>query len=298
MKHIRFGSVLAAALALLILPAFADDSAVTTKDEAQAIVSSLRPQKGNIVIGNGVAKLNVPEQFVYLDSADADSILVRLWHNPPGTKVLGMLMPANSSPLSPDNWAVTIEYEEDGYVKDDDAGKINYNDLLKQMNQGAQEANAEREKQGYPAVQNISWAETPSYDQATHKLYWAKDISFAGEEEHTLNYNIRVLGRRGVLVLNAIAGVSQLPEIKKSTPQILSMVDFNEGSRYTDFNSSTDKVATYGIAALVAGGVAAKLGLFKVIIAGLIAAKKFVVMAVVAVVAAFKKFFKKKEPMA
>lgn len=91
-----------------------------------------------------------------------------------------------------------------------------------------------------------------------------------------------MLGRRGVLVLNAVAGMSQLSEIERATPQILAMVDFKAGERYADFQPSSDKYAAYGLAGLVAGGVAAKAGLFKVLIAGLLAAKKFVIIGLVA----------------
>lgn len=106
-----------------------------------------------------------------------------------------------------------------------------------------------------------------------------------------LNYDIRILGRRGVLVLTAVSSMDQLPEIEKETPGILGMVDFNQGSRYADFDPKVDKVATYGIAALVAGGIAAKAGLFKLLLAGLLALKKFVIIAFVAVVAFFKRLF-------
>jgi uncharacterized membrane-anchored protein len=117
------------------------------------------------------------------------------------------------------------------------------------------------------------------------------ELKFSRQLEDTLNYDIRILGRRGVLVLNAIATMDQLPEIEQQTPQILAMVNFNDGNRYADFNPKVDKVATYGIAALVAGGVAAKLGLFKLVWVFLLAAKKFVIIAVVAVTAWIKKLF-------
>jgi uncharacterized membrane-anchored protein len=109
-----------------------------------------------------------------------------------------------------------------------------------------------------------------------------------------LNYNIRMLGRHGVLELNAIAAIDQLPEIEQQTPQILGMVDFKEGHRYADFDPKIDKVATFGIAALVAGGlIGAKLGFFKLFWVFLIAAKKFIIIGVIAAVAFFKKLLKR-----
>jgi uncharacterized membrane-anchored protein len=181
-------------------------------------------------------------------------------------------------------------------VKDEDAGKINYDDLLKKMEAGIAENNKARQEQGYPAITLLGWAAPPHYDATTHKLYWAKKLKFEGAEGDTLNYSIRMLGRKGVLELNAIAAVDQFAEIDAQTPQILGMVDFRAGNRYADFDPKVDKVAKYGIAALVAGGVlavAAKAGFFKLLLVGLIAAKKFVIIGVIAVVAFFKKRFKR-----
>jgi uncharacterized membrane-anchored protein len=72
------------------------------------------------------------------------------------------------------------------------------------------------------------------------------------------------------------------------------MVDFNQGNRYADFDPKVDKVAAYGIAALIAGGIAAKLGFFKLLLVFLLAAKKFIIIAAIAVAAWFKKLFGKK----
>jgi uncharacterized membrane-anchored protein len=78
----------------------------------------------------------------------------------------------------------------------------------------------------------------------------------------------------------------------------LAAVDFNPGNRYTDFDAGKgDKVATYGIAALIAGGIAAKAGLFKTLWLALLAGKKFIIIAVVAIGAWFRKLFGKKDPV-
>lgn len=267
----------------------------TLPPQLVAILKSLKYQQGEVNLKGGLAKLEVPKDFNFLRSDDAETVLVKLWGNPPSNdKPLGLLIPAGITPISSNAWVVTIYYNEDGYVKDTDASKINYDDLLKEMQKGVANANVERKKEGYPAVQLMGWAAPPHYDSATHKLYWAKKLQFEGEDIQTLNYNIRMLGRRGVLELNAIASVDQFDEIDKQTPEILGMVNFNEGNRYADFDPNVDKVAKYGIATLVAGGtlaVAAKLGFFKLIWVALLAAKKFVIIAVIAIAAFFKKLF-------
>ena len=261
------------------------------------LLNSLKYQQGEIDLRGGLAKLTVPKEFNYLGPDDAETVLVKLWGNPPlEVKPLGLLIPAGMTPLSSNAWVVTIDYSEDGYVKDNDASKINYDDLLKKMQKGIEENNAERQKRGYRAITLIGWAAPPRYDAAAHKLYWAKQLKFEGEHQDTLNYSIRMLGRKGVLELNAIAGIDQFAEIDAQTPQILSMVDFKEGSRYADFDPKVDKVAKYGLATLVAGGAlaaAAKLGLLKGLWIFILAAKKFIVIGVIALVAFVKKFFKR-----
>lgn len=275
-------------------PALADGQP-KSREEAQALAASLKYQNGQIVLHNGLATLNVPEGFRYLNGADAVKVLVQLWGNPPQPEPLGLLVP-ETGPLGHDAWAVIITYEEDGYVKDKDAEKIDYGSLLQEMKKGIHESNPERTKQGYPTMELMGWAAPPRYDRDTHKLYWAKELKFAEERENTLNYNIRMLGRRGVLVLNAVAAMPQLAQIEKSTPQILSAIDFNPGNRYTDFSAASgDKVATYGLAALIAGGVAAKLGLFKGLWLLILGAKKFIIITFAALAAWFRKLFGNKK---
>lgn len=264
------------------------------KQTAEAFLAGIQFQQGSIKLPNGVATLNLPETFRYLSPDDTDKILVQAWGNPPGAKTLGMLVPANTSPLSESGWGVIITYDDSGHVKDDDADSINYDDLLKEMKEASVEANEERKKAGYGEMNLVGWAERPSYDKQTHKYFWAKELS-TGQTENTLNYSIRVLGRQGVLVLNAVAGMKQIAAIKQEMKSVVAFTEFVEGNRYTDFNSDTDKVAEYGLAALVAGGVAAKLGFFGKLFAMLIAFKKLLFIGAIAVIAGIAKFFKKKE---
>jgi uncharacterized membrane-anchored protein len=277
---------------MLVFSAAAQENQLTIA-QIQQLAKNLKYQQGQIKIQDDLATLNVPTNFYYLNADDAKTVLVKFWGNPPAQveHTLGLLMPSDMNPLEPGCWVVTISYAGDGYVKDGDADKINYDDLLKQMQSAVQEENKARKDKGYPAMQLVGWAAPPRYDAATHKLYWAKEVKFDGEAEDTLNYDIRILGRHGVLVLTAVSEMDQFQEIQKQTPQILSMVDFNQGNRYADFDPKVDKVAAYGIAALVAGGIAAKLGLFKMLLVFLIAAKKFIIIALAAVAAWLRKVF-------
>lgn len=293
-----FAALTVALLFGSLLPAWADQpGAEQPQMTADEFMASLKFQSGKIELPGGIATLDLPPTFRYLNPADAKRVLVDAWGNPPGGETLGMIFPADVSPLAQEGWGVIVTYDEDGHVNDDDASKINYDDLLKDMKESMEEESKERVKAGYPSLTLVGWAESPSYDQANHKLYWAKELASSDSKENTLNYGIRVLGRKGVLVLNAVAGMNQIATIKAEMPKVLAFTDFKAGNGYADFNSSTDKVAEYGIAALVAGGVAAKLGLFAKLFAVLLAFKKAAILGFIALIAGIKKLLgmKKKD---
>lgn len=295
LKRLMFAFLLLACTGVMAAPAAPAAEAASAPMTAEQFESSLTFQQGKIALPGGIATLDLPAGFRYLSPADAERVLVEGWGNPAGNKTLGMIVPANKSLVSAAGWGVVVTYEHDGHVKDDEADTIKYDELLKEMQSATEENNTARKQQGYPAMSLVGWAEQPSYDKTSHKLYWAKELKTAGDPASGLNYNIRVLGREGVLVLNAVAGISQLDEIRKEMKQVTAFSDFTPGNRYTDFDAATDKTAEYGIAALVAGGVAAKLGLFGKLFAFLLVFKKFAVVIVLAIGAGIAKLFKGKE---
>lgn len=279
-----------AALILRLTPAQADARPADALEPQELTVAefeaSLNFQQGQVIVGDGLATLELGDSLHYLDASDSARLLAA-WGNPPGAETLGMIFPRGVSPFADESWGVVITYEEDGHVEDEDAGDIDYDELLETMKEASEEANQERISQGYQAVHLVGWAEQPHYDAETKKLYWAKELDF-GETPHTLNYAIRVLGRKGVLQLNAVASITQLPKMRTEMPAVLGRIDFNEGNRYEDFDPDLDEVAAYGIGALVAGKVAAKVGLFKGLLALLLASKKLVIGLGVALLAGVK----------
>ncbi|MBI2510534.1 MAG: DUF2167 domain-containing protein [Opitutae bacterium] len=283
--------LLAAFVAAVRLFATAPEDPTAQLAEMRKLADGLRPQSGKVMLHGGLAELNLPNEFRFLNADDTATVLSKIWRNPKSDSLLGMIVPAGFDPIDDETWAVVVSYEEDGYVNDDDAAKIDYAELMAKMKVGAREANEERQKEGFVPIEIVGWAATPRYDAAAHKLYWAKEIKFGDEATHTLNYNIRMLGRRGVLVLNVVAGMPQLADVEKATPALLAMVDFQPGHRYADFNADTDKTATYGIAALVAGGVAAKTGLLKALWLGILAFKKFIILGLIALAGSAKKIW-------
>jgi uncharacterized membrane-anchored protein len=265
----------------------------TEESTVARLESELHFKSGDVALGENLATLHLGDSLRYLGPEDTEKVLVA-WGNPPGSKSLGMLLPNQVSPFADESWAVIVTYTEDGHVEDEDAKDIDFNELLTDMKKDTEEANAERQKAGYPAVHLVGWAEPPHYDPSARKLYWAKELDF-GAPARTLNYDIRVLGRKGVLELSAVAALKQLAMIKAEMPKVLSAVEFNAGNRYADFDPDLDEVAAYGIGALIAGKLVAKAGLFKIIIAALLASKKLIVAGVVALAVMLKRLLGRKQ---
>ena len=300
------------AFTALSMPTFAQDTpAETTEDvapeyeyteeeiaqikalmaEAEAFQKTLTPKYGKIELPSAGVTLDLGENFYFLDGADAKKVLVEQWGNPPDSKSLGMIFEKDTDAFFYD-YAVEISFDRSGYVSDEDAKDINFDKLLKKMQKDTRSVNPERIKQGYPSVELKGWADDPYYDAENQRLMWSKLLKFSSEESDTLNYNMRFLGRRGVLEFNYIAIAESLPQVTAAMPEMSKMASFNEGHRYSDFNETTDQVAAYGVAGLIAGGAAAKkLGLLAVLLAFL---KKGWVL-IIAAIAFLGRMFRKKD---
>ncbi len=241
-------------------------------DAASAFMATLTPRTGDVKLPNGIITLHLGTRYYYLAPADAERVLVEAWGNPPGNETQGMIFPANARPTDNASWGIVLTYVEDGYVDDTDAGEIDYADLLQKMQEETIGMNDQRKADGFPAMQLVGWAEPPHYDADRRALHWAKVLRVEGAAGDTLNYNVRTLGRRGVLEMNFVADAGQLPEIKRHIDAVLAVPAYEPGHRYIDFDPDVDEVAAYGLGALVAGKVAGKLGLLA---GGLLLLKKF-----------------------
>jgi len=290
--------ILTKALCLLGILAFSNTALASDEGEgmtAEEFQATLNYQSGTINLGKDLATAQLPDSLAYLSPEDAD-LLLQAWGNPPSPDTLGMLVPRKINLFGKDGWAVIVTYSDEGHIDDEDAADIDYDDMLEEMQSEIRESNPARVQEGYQPLELLGWAETPYYLAKNHKLYWAKSIRFGESESSTLNYNVRILGREGVLELNAVTGIENLKPVKLSMENLMEYVEFNEGQRYTDYEPGTDKLAAYGIGALVAGKVAAKAGFFKGILIALMAAKKFVIIALIGIAAFIKKVFFGTEP--
>jgi len=243
------------------------------------------PGPTQISLGHDLT-LSLPPEDIYLGGDDAKHLLERngTLHN---ENLLGIVAGADES-----DWLVTFRYEEDGYVKDDE--KIDADEILKSMQEGTVEDNKERAAKGFDPLTINGWRELPRYERALHHLVWGLDV--ATPKHVSVNYSTRILGRKGWVALNLLSSPGHLDANKPFVQALLGATTFDKGSRYEDFVAGKDKVAEYGLAGLVLGGVG--LAALKVAKVGIIAKFWNVILAIAAGVGFFKKLFGKKEKLA
>jgi uncharacterized membrane-anchored protein len=242
-----------------------------------------------------LGEFKVPEGYSYLDSADAQTLL-SLYGNPEDPSVLGLVRPNNDK----ENWFMIFSFDNLGYVKDANKEKIDANALLKTFRDSIPAGNAERARLGSPQINMINWSDTPFYDTETNNLTWGLSIGFSDGD--TINYEIRMLGRSGVMSASLVATPEEIDLAVKSSKELLKGYSFVEGARYADWKPG-DKIAQVGLIGLIGGGslaLAAKTGLLAKL--GLIfakSAKAIIVVGIVViafVVSMVKRLFGSKSP--
>ena len=236
------------------------------------------------------ALLKLPEGRVFIPQPQATRLLQAMGNPGSDPRLQGLVFPQGED----QGWFMTVRYEESGHILDGDAKEWNADDLLKSYREGTDASNEERVKMGVPALEIIGWAEKPAYDAGSHRLVWAMSSREKGSnatEDQGVNYNTYLLGREGYFSMNLVTGLNELPRHKPQGQAMLAALAFNEGKRYEDFDSKTDHVAEYGLAALVLGVGAKKLGLLAVAAAFFAKFAKLIILAVLGLGAAVAKFF-------
>ena len=187
-----------AGAALAMVPAATLAEAATEKlsPEAVRFEQSLHKQTGDVAVPGAKATLHLGDRYYFLPAGEAKTVLTKVWGNPPESaeNVLGLVLEKGSTVFR-NQWGAVITYEDTGYVSDKDAKSEDYDAVLASIREGEGERNEARQKAGYPTIHLAGWAQPPSYDAANHSLIWARDIKFSGQEEDSLNYDVRLLGR-------------------------------------------------------------------------------------------------------
>jgi uncharacterized membrane-anchored protein len=255
---------------------------------AQGSKSNLRVLHGPLKASLGkVAQVDVPAGFVFLDGKNYRAML-KAEGEPTSGQEVGWLSSTN------EDWAVAFEFAEEGYVKDDDKDKLDPDKLLASIKEGNEQANKERVRAGSSPIEVVGWEMPPKYNSETHNLEWA--IRATVEGKPLLNYNTRLLGRKGVMEVVLIVEPAQLQDTLPKFRSLLAGYTYQTGQSYAEYRPG-DKVAKYGLGALVVGGAAvgaAKLGLFTWVALLFKKAWKLVVLLFAAIAGFFKKLFGRK----
>ncbi len=248
-----------------------------------AALEDLRWQKGPVKADVGsIAEIQVPAGHRFVGQGDASKLLEAFGNIVDGSE-MGVLGPGDL------DWFVVFEWDDCGYVKDDEKDKLNADKLLKELREGNKAGNEERTRRGMSTMELIGWEIPPRYDPQTNNLEWA--LRYTSEGHSVINFNTKRLGRSGVMSVTLVCDPEDLNTTVPKTRTLLGGFGFKAGQKYAEWRVG-DRVAAYGLTGLIAGGAAAvalKTGLIAKI---LLAFKKlwyFVVVGVVALFAAIKR---------
>lgn len=280
-------AVWALALVMVVSPVMAaDDDSSDNAWEAAMAAAVLGPEQITLA---DQGQLLLAEGELFIPAAEAEALMVAVGNGEDPT-LLGVVMStADDVP-----WWVTVNYEADGYVSDDDAADWDADELLDSLREGTEAMNDSRAKMGIPALHVVGWVESPNYDKAHHRLIWSVEGRSEGEQESSINYNTYALGRDGYFALNLITDLARIEEDKPVAHSLLGRLSYRDGKGYEAFNPDTDNVAAYGLAALVTGVVAKKAGLFAVLAVFFAKFAKLILIGGGAAVAGLAKFFGRK----
>jgi len=229
------------------------------------------------------AEMNLPAGFAFVGGADIKKFYDATQNNYSGREI-GVV-------VSYTGWSVFFDYIDSGHIDDSDREALDADALYKQMQENQGAGNEERKKRGWDEQMLKGWTSKPHYDEKTNNLTWAFRLASSSDNytETFINQNIRLLGRTGYVSAIVVGDDSASYMLTEAAANaLLQNFRFSEGQSYAEFRSG-DKVAKYGLAALVLGGagaIAAKTGFFAKF-------AKFIVLGVAAVGAWFAKMFRK-----
>lgn len=226
-----------------------------------------------------VASQEVDEGYVFLEASEVRKF-DELTRNPYSPTQVGVIAPEDLS------WFAVYSFHAIGYVKDDEKGSLDSKAILDAFMKGEKISNAERRRRGWPELKLIGWVREPHYNETTHNLEWA--MRFSSESETVINYQTRILGRKGIMSVCLVCEPDQLSTVLPKFRSVLNGFEYTGGNRYAEFRSG-DRIAEVGLTGLIVGGataVAVKTGVFKWIWKGIL-------VIAVAIGGMFKKIFGK-----
>ena len=239
------------------------------------------PAEGKL---GSIATVAVPETYIFAGPDDTRKLMEAM-QNPTSGDEMGFLAPTEGE------WFIVFEYDDSGHIADDEKAELDGDAILKTLREGQKAGNKEREKRGWDTLEITGWMQAPHYDAESHNLEWGTKLKSSTGSEN-VNYNSRLLGRTGVMSATLVGNEKAIQEGMATYKDILKKHSFVPGQKYAEFRAG-DKVAKYGLTALITGGAAAvalKTGILQKF-------WKLIVLAVAAGAAGLKKFFTRNKPM-
>lgn len=283
--RILFAAMLAivTALCLFVAPASAQE------EQQNNPINRLPWEVGPAVGKIGTrATIDVPEGYAFL-GVEGTRALNQLLENPPDSREIYTLAPQDLS------WVGFFSFENMGYVKDDE--KVDADDVLESVRKGTEQGNEERRSRGWETLRIIGWSFKPQYDTQLKALEWAILAEGEASKEKIVNYNTRVLGRRGVMEIVLVSNPETLQPAIADFKRLMPGYSFAAGEKYSEFKPG-DHVAEIGLAALITGGaavVASKKGWLAAAGAILVKMWKLVVIGFIGLIATIRGLFKRKQ---
>ncbi|MFN8572034.1 MAG: DUF2167 domain-containing protein [Gemmatimonadaceae bacterium] len=280
----------------LVLTSTPASAAAQEQDSSRVKIDWLSgPLKAHL---GSVAEVGVPAGCRFADAKGAKDFM-EATHNPTDGREVGVLLCRSASSDS-SSWWVVFEFEASGIVRDDEKATLDSTAILESITRGTEAGNEERRQRGWEELEILGWFRAPYYDSLTHNLTWSTKLRAKGDPTETVNHSVRILGRRGVMHADLVMAPSEARAAVPEFDKIVASYNYLTGERYSEWKPG-DKVAEYGLTALIAGGAgvaAAKLGLFgklwKVILTAVIALKKLLVVIALGVASFFKRLFGRK----
>ena len=235
-----------------------------------------------------VAELQLPAGYVFLDAEDTKTLMEQMGNVADGSE-LGLVSSADENAT----WFVIFEEREVGYVRDDDKDDIDADAILESIREGTEEANKVRAERGISGIHVVGWQTSPRYDEATNNLTWAI-LGRDDDGSDVVNFNVRLLGRKGYVSATLVDDATQITLARPHLDLLLGGFNYRTGRKYAEFREG-DKIAKYGLAALVVGGAgaaAAKTGLLAAFAKLIAKGGKLVIVFVLGVAAAIRKILK------
>ena len=228
-----------------------------------------------------ISTITLPEGYLFTGAQGAQEFMEATGNIVSGREI-GVVSSAEGE------WWAVFEFDEIGYVKDDEKDDLDSDEIIKSMRESQKIANEQRRSMEMEELEILGWYKEPFYNDSTHNLEWCTELTSSSSTNSFANHNIRILGRYGVTEITLVADFDELDSAIPELAGLLESYEYTSGKKYAEYRQG-DKIAKYGLTALVAGGAAAvalKSGLLKPLLKGL-------AFVGIAIAGFFKKLFRK-----